>query len=260
MSVSHQLKDLMNPRRRLLQKLSSPATAARFFTREVTVSDVAALRALELEKWGAEGASEEVLRKRIENTPGFCWASFNQAGDALASLFVMGVKKERALESPDWFATTDHGTGASHDPAASHWFGISLSSTDSHAGSEVIVEAVTEVLRRGVREVYLGSPVPGFKRWLKRNPGGRVEAYVELQEKERAPSIDTDPLLSFYLQLGFKIVRTRPAYFPNEGSLDHGVLIRFPNPLWVAAPLFRRLSRAFFRNRVMRLIAAVEAL
>lgn len=260
MTASKRLRELLDPKARLLRALDGKGATRSDQTRPLTLADVSPLRALELEKWGPQGASEAALAARIERTPGFCWGTFDSSGRALASLFVMGVQRERVLASRSWFETTDEGTARSHDPTATHWFGISLSSRSSSGASEVILQAVAEILHRGIREVYLGAPVPGFGRWLRRNPGGTIDAYVKLQSAKGPPSANTDPLLYFYLKLGFRVVQALPNYFPSPESLDHGVLIRFPNRLWRFAPLFRAVGTEFLRRRVLPLVARVDAM
>ena len=219
--------------------------------------DVPALRRLEIEKWRTEGATEDLLAERIRNTPGLSWGAFEQDGLARASCFIMGAQRADILAARSWAEITAQGTAATHDPRARFWFGISLSSEDARDLAAVLIEVSMAMLRRGIRAVYLGSPLPGFRRWKVANPEGTVDAYVH-GTLAGGSKYHADPALQYYLGLGFKIVQTLPDYFPHEASMNYGVVLRFDNRLWWLSRLFRLVGPKLFRRHAMRIVARWE--
>ncbi|MBV8056533.1 MAG: hypothetical protein JO071_14970 [Deltaproteobacteria bacterium] len=244
-----------NLRERVKRQIQSQELGLGMVTRSVTVEDVSRLRRLEVEKWGKEGASEYTLTRRIQNTPGFCWATFDSRGEALASCFVMGTTKQKILASKDWYETTDDGTASSHEASSLHWFGISLSSKSEHALADIAIYMALEVLRKGIRAVYLGSPMPGFARWKQANPMGTAMQYVTSWNLTKGKRLHIDPLLRSYVKAGFEIVDVLPNYFPHARSLNWGALICIRNWLWFASGLFKLVSKSMFRRNVMPLMS-----
>jgi hypothetical protein len=128
-------------------------------------------------------------------------------------------------------------------------FGISFSSCRPEAGDALFEFFWPHALKAGWRHIYLGSPVPGLRKWLAKHPDGSVYRYVYSRAKkkggksgDRAAGLPRDPQLRYYHHRGFrKIVYIRPDYFPHEDSHDFGVLIRGTVPLSLAAPLWKRL-------------------
>ncbi len=229
------------------QKITDPKlnkTPLNLEVRQLTFKDLRSLEALEIKKWGQNGASLNLLNSRIANSPNFSWAVFDDKNEALASCFVMGSSHEKILNSKSWFESTDNGTAKTHDSEAKVWFGISLSGDHPPAVDLLLKEVCANLFRQGVQSVYLGAPIPGYSFWKEFNPKGSVEDYVHSFKIVRRKKIYRDPLINYYCQLGFKIVKVLPDYFPHEKSDDFGVLIRLDNPLAKLAPILRQLNKS----------------
>jgi hypothetical protein len=212
--------------------------------------DLAKLRALELERWGADGATADMLGSRIRHAPAHSWG-YHRDGGISASCFVMGSTRERILLAASWHEVTDQGYATSHDARSRTWFGVSLSGTDPVAVRAVLIEVLLKMLLDGVKEVYLGSPVPSFARWKGKNPGGTMEAYF--RKRRGRSGRHSDPQLAYYESLGFKIVGWKPDYFPHAGSQDHGVLVRLANPLWLLSGAIRWVPSRLLRSLLGRI-------
>ncbi len=208
------------------------------------VRDLAKLRELELEKWGEDGATADMLESRIRCAPAYGWG-YHDAGKITASCFVMGGDRHRILSAASWFEATDQGYATSHDPRSRTWFGISLSGTDPVAVHAVLNEVRLKMLQDGVREVYLGSPIPSFSKWKKKNPQGTIQDYA--RQRRGRSGRHPDPLLAYYESLGFEIICVKPHYFPHAASEDYGVLVRLRNPAWFLSGLVRSMPPGFAR-------------
>ncbi len=226
------------------------AVPARNKARLLKPRDLAKLRVLELEKWGADGATADMLESRIHHAPAHSWGC-HRDGVISASCFVMGSTRERILSAASWHEVTDQGHATSHDARSRTWFGISLSGTDPVAVRAVLIEVLLKMLLDGVKEVYLGSPAPSFARWKGKNPGGTMEDYF--RKRRGRSGRHADPQLAYYESLGFKIVGWKPGYFPHAGSHDHGVLVRFDNPLWFLSGAIRWVPARLLRSLLGRM-------
>jgi predicted metal-dependent hydrolase len=227
------------------QPFPFPATARDIAARFLTAEDVPALLALEHAKWESDqAATAEDMAARIAAHPQLSVGAFDTAtGEALASLFMKPTSRDLLLQSANWAECAS----MRPDKKTKELFGISFSSSSPEAGDALFEFFWPHALKAGWRHIYLGSPVPGFRKWLSKNPGGSVYRYVysrckKNKKKGRDAGMPRDPQLRYYRQRGFrKIVYIRPDYFPHEASQDYGVLIRGTVPLSLAAPLWQRL-------------------
>jgi hypothetical protein len=223
--------------------------ANRPYARLLTPNDLPVLMELEHEKWEVrQAASQADLLARIEAYPELALGAFcSRTGRLLASLFLKPVPDDFAQHADTWQDCVD-----AHAPSESTaLFGISLSSRDAAGVTALFAFFWPRALKRGWRHVYLGSPVPGLRAWLKRNPQGRVEDYVHARRAGRP----LDPQLRYYRGRGFgKIVGVMPGYFPHERSLDYGVLLRGTIPLSTLAPIWRRLPMKWISRVTMPLV------
>lgn len=121
-------------------------------------------------------------------------------------------------------------------------FGISLSSIDSKAVMQIFRFFYPRALKAGWRDIYLGSPIPGFLKARARNPELPVWQYVHARRRFHAGE-PLDPQLRYYFRKGFKdVVSIQENYFPHAESLNYGVIVRGSIPLaaqrlWRHAPL-----------------------
>ncbi len=216
-------------------------------TRFLEPADIPVLLELERSKWEPnQAADDETLLQRILAHPKLCMGSFcPRSGRALASLFLCPVvpamftaptRWERAamVETFDRVESTD----------SRSLFGISLSSNNAKAVKALFKFLYPHVLKEGWRDIYLGSPIPGFRQALAENPDLTVWRYVHAN-KRSGRGVPLDPQLRYYFKKGFKhIVSIQENYFPHEASMNYGVILRLPIPLskprslWKIMPFF----------------------
>jgi hypothetical protein len=171
------------------------------------------------------------MARRIERYPRYCCGAFSKdSGEALGSLFVMPVCKERLLAAGTWAETANLEVEPPADTPS--LFGISLTSADWHAVDALIKFFLPLALEDGRQEVYLGSPLPGLRAWRRRNPDVPIDDYVFAKRDGRP----IDPQLYYYQEKGFTTIEAaKPNYFPHERSLDYGAIIRADLSVMAAA-------------------------
>jgi hypothetical protein len=228
--------------------LPFPAVSApRLQVRFLMPSDIPALLALEHKKWESNQAATALdMLDRMERYPHLSFGAFDEtSGEALASLFLKPTSLEALLQSANWQECV---AAQPKEKKAKDLFGISFSSTTPEAGEAVLKFLLPHALKNGYRFLYLGSPLPGFRRWLAKHPDGSVYRYAyslgkkKKRKREGLDALPRDPQLCYYHQRGLrKIVHVRPHYFPHEESLDHGALIRGRLPLSRANFLWKRM-------------------
>lgn len=208
--------------------------------------DIPALLDLERSKWEShQAASADALRQRISTHPELCVGAFCSAsGKALASLFLRPANAAMFTAPIQWKDTAN--------PVARHTaffsptrslFGISLSSVDASAVDAIFEFIYPRLLRGGWRDVYLGSPIPGYRKALVRRPGLSVWEYVHAKRSLRRAE-PLDPQLCYYYRKGFRqIVSIQRDYFPHDESLDYGVILRGVIPLAHTTALWRAMPR-----------------
>ncbi|OOG40011.1 hypothetical protein B0B52_14520 [Polaromonas sp. A23] len=211
-------------------------------TRFLLAADIPALLALENQKWEPEqAATADEMSVRIARYPQLCLGAFDAStGEALASMFMKPTSRDLLMQSANW----QECARTQAEETDMELFGISFSSIHPEAGDALFEFFWPHALKAGWRHIYLGSPLPGFKKWLDRNPGGSVYRYVHGGRRtgRRGTVLPLDPQLRYYKQRGFReIMYIRPDYFPHEASHDYGVVIRGTVPLSLASPLWRRL-------------------
>lgn len=218
-----------------------------FKTQVLTENDVPSLRDLEIEKWGVNGFTIEMLQSIIKLAPNYSWGYFDHSKNKiLGSCFVMGKSKESIINAKDWFETTNNGFGTSHDKNSKIWFGMSLSSSDDEAVLSIMIQVISKVLKDGIKEVYLGAPIPGFHKWSLKNPHLSVHDYIKLFRTYNNKKKHIDPLLAYYMHYGFEIVCVKENYFPYESAHNYGVLIKYKNPFWFLSPLIKLIPNKIF--------------
>lgn len=224
-------------------------------TRFVVADDIGRLMRLEHRKWTAEQAARpEDLAGRIAAYPEFCIGSFcRRTGEALASLFARPLTAEHIRAAATW---RECATAAPSTPARSRTlFGISLTSVDPAAMEAMLRFFWPVAIKAGVREIYLGSPLPGLRAWRRTNPHAPVEEYARARRKGRP----IDPQLYYYYEKGFRhLEAVRPDYFPHALSLDYGAVVRAPLPLSAAGPLLRILPLSWLRRLALLALSASQ--
>lgn len=202
-------------------------------TRFIEPSDIPALLALEHSKWESDQSADgDTLLQRIQTYPELCIGCFCQkTGTALASLFMCPIDPAIFTAPTRWNTAADVRSAQGIDARTRSLFGISLSSNDADAVEEIFRFFYPRALKAGWRDVYLGSPIPGFKKARAKNPALSVWQYVHSKKAFHSQ----EPLnaqLRYYFKKGFKhIVSIQQDYFPHAESLDYGVILRCPVPM-----------------------------
>jgi hypothetical protein len=228
----------------------------KFHTRYLETKDISALLDLEQSKWDSHQAADAAtLHQRINAYPELCIGTFcMRTGKALASLFMRPINPALFIAPTRWDITANlpHTTGI-HDQSRS-LFGISLSSNSADAVNEIFRFFYPRALKAGWRDIYLGSPIPGYQNALQKNPELTAWEYVHKKKKycNREPF---DAQLGYYYKKGFRrIVSIQANYFPHDQSMNYGVILHgvipfsAPKKLWQSMPfpVIKSLSSVVF--------------
>lgn len=231
----------------------APSSKRRFTTRFLRIGDIPALLDLERRQWTDEqSATAEDFRARIAAHPELCNGAFCvRTGELLASLFCKPTTAAEWVAPGDWAKSAAlqacTATSAGRSARTGCLFGISLTSIDAGAAMQLIAFAYLLAVKRGDREVYLGSPMPGLKRHLEKHPGASADTYARTVRA----GLPLDPQLRYYHGKGFnELVAVRADYFPHEASCNYGAILKTQVPFmglqplvrFVPVPALRRLS------------------
>jgi hypothetical protein len=173
--------------------------------------------------------------------PDLCGGAFcAHTGELLGSVFAKPTHDAEWTDPGSWAQSASldaQPAGKLPQPKGARcMFGISLTSVDPGAAIQLLAFYYLYLLKRGYREIFLGSPMPGLKRHLERNPGACVEAYA----RATRAGLPVDPQLRYYHGKGWReIVAVRENYFPHEASCDYGAILKAKVPLRHLALLFR---------------------
>lgn len=211
---------------------------------------------LERKQWTEEQAADTAtFRARIEAHPDLCTGAFCvRTGELSASLFLKPTDNAEWINPGNWAQSADLTAQARKDQGRQRKsmrsiFGISLTSVDSGAAAQIVAFNYLYLLKRGYREIFLGSPMPGLKRYLQRHPDASPEAYARATKS----GLPIDPQLRYYHGKGWReIVAVRAEYFPHEASGNYGAILKSRIPFRHLALLFR-----FVPVPALRMMAAL---
>ena len=212
-------------------------------TRYLESADVPALLELEHSKWESnQAASAETLHQRITTYPQLCIGTFcERSGKALASLFMRPINPAIFSAPTRWDITANLASHSFISADSRSLFGISLSSNCAQAVKEIFRFFYPRALKAGWRDIYLGSPIPGFQRARQKSPQLTVWEYVH-QKKKSCGREPVDPQLGYYFKKGFRhVVSIQANYFPHDQSMDYGVILHGVIPLSGPRQLWRRM-------------------
>ncbi len=228
----------------------------RLIVRQLTLSDLDQLIELEKIKWeDNQAASKETLTRRIKKYPKLCIGAFDKKDDQIkASLFMKPISKIDIQNKQSWSELAETSLNEAEAVKTDLLFGTSLSSRDAEAVQAVMQFFLPQAIKAGWREIYLGIPIPGFRKWLSRHPEGAVHDYVYSTRQ----GLPLDPQLRHYHKLGFrKIISIKPNYFPHAGSLDYGVFMSAEVPLAHFRPL-RILPLEWLQSISSRVLSSIH--
>ncbi|MES2948773.1 MAG: hypothetical protein V4858_09550 [Pseudomonadota bacterium] len=219
-----------------------------YITRDLRIGDIPALVDLERRQWTEEQQATAIdFRARIAAYPDLCIGAFcTQTGELLASSFCKPTSEAEWVNPGDWQKSAHLDGKVLKDKYASRClFGISLTSVDAGAALQLIAFNYLYALKCGNRAMFLGSPMPGYKRYLQRKPGASVEAYA----RATRAGLPVDPQLRYYHGKGFcEIVTVRENYFPHQASCDYGAILKAKVPYPWLTPLFRLTPVSVLRS------------
>lgn len=204
---------------------------------------------LERAKWtGDQLPAPEVLALRISTYPELSMGAFcNTTGECLASLFLKPINSKSLTEEIDWQKCSEIVPNKTETHLKS-LFGISLSSIDSYAADRMFAYFYGYILKHGYRSVYLGSPIPGYKRALERENNLDVKEYVYRKNIQNS-WLPFDPQLYYYHKRGFRhIVSVQKDYFPHAASFDYGVIIEARVPLRQFSLIWKLFPQAWLQS------------
>lgn len=229
-----------------MPKPSQQTVRPRFITRSLRLGDIPALIELEKMQWTEEqAATADDFRHRIQAYPKLCTGAFRvETSELVASIFC------RPTCTVDWVRPADWATSTlrSGSDTSDSLFGISLTSIDGAAALQLVALHYLYAVKRGMRFVYLGSPMPGLARHLGRNPQADVEAYARATRS----GLPVDPQLRYYHGRGFcEVVAVVDNYFPHEASCNYGAILRAKVPHRWLRPVLRCVPEP-----VLRVLAA----
>ncbi len=215
------------------------ANEKRMQVRFLNPGDIDSLLELETKKWEpGQAAGAQDMLERMQKNPQLSLGVFDpHTGQALASLFLKPTSLECLMQSASWSECVSASSEVRGGQKA--LFGISFSSIKPQAADALFEFFWPHALKTGWRHIYLGSPVPGFTKWLAKQPKGSIYRYVHggrCLNFSKRQLLPRDPQLRYYAQRGFRhIVYIRPNYFPHEASQNFGVLLRGTVPLsWLS--------------------------
>ncbi len=144
-----------------------------------------------------------------------------------------------------WNKATGDGWCTTHDPNGTVCFGVDLSIKPEY-GSKVLDALYAGcghlVILSGTKYAIFGGRLPGWKRYLERNPGADPETYLW----GRTPSGRyLDPQVDMYMKApGLRVIALIPDYFADDDSQNYGVLLRWRNPFY-GLPVRRLWAKLF---------------
>lgn len=203
-----------------------------FTFRTATLSDIEELVILEKNAWGENGASALKLSSRIKTFPEGNIIAFYQ-DRMVGYLCFQYVPNVIDWGHFSWDEVTDNGTMAnSHCPDAEHMYGISLSVHKAMSGQKLgfglTLQAWINMILNNKRGIFIGSRIPGFKRYRERHPEITAEEYIKLKRHGKL----RDPELRMYEKDGVCAIKVLPNYFPDPASENYGVLLYRKNPFY----------------------------
>lgn len=187
------------------------------------------IAALEKAVWGEAGASKEQIISRIET---FSVGNYvaEKDGKIVAFCTYQYVDDSVFNGGFTWQEITDNGyIKLSHRPNGQYGYGINLSVHQSMNGMKVgdrmSLFGLINIIDTGRSGSFIGSRIPGFASYKKRNPGITAEDYIALKRNGKLMDYE----LRLYGNVGFKPVKILPNYFPDPPSFDYGVLVHRGN-------------------------------
>ncbi|MBD3238343.1 MAG: hypothetical protein GF332_01740 [Candidatus Moranbacteria bacterium] len=202
---------------------------------------------LEKKAWGQEGADRKKIAARIQAFPeGNIIATYKKEVVGYVSFeYVDEIKKNNSFS---WSNITDNGMATkSHKKNGDFIYGINLSILPSkrflNIGSLLMLEGLKNMIINNKKGAYIGSRIPDYNEYKKKNPKIRVDQYIKLKRKDGK---FYDRGLRLYQSQGLQPIKALANYFPDLDSRNYGVLV-FKKNIFYNWP-FRTLIANFIVN------------
>lgn len=219
--------------------------------RQAKISDVAEIAELEKRAWPEGGAAtNEQISSRINIFPeGVIVAVIDNkiVGTVMGEL----IDFEEIMNSngKTWAGITGNGYITTHKENGDVLFGVDLSVDptvrNKGIGRRLLLEIGKMAVRYNLRGGILGARMPEYHKYKSEYT---AEQYLSAKN-ENGELLDSE--LRFYQKSGLKLVKVMPGYFPDEESLDYGVLAYWKNPFRlknaVAGKVFGTIMSQFFK-------------
>lgn len=201
---------------------------------EKTLFEIDKIALLEQAVWGNNGADANKIESRLIVFPeGSYVAEDIKTKKIVGYVCFQQVADLRKQDSLSWSSITDNGlTTRSHQPDGEYLYGISLSVHYSMNGKKLGAALVSQcflyMIAKRKAGIFTGSRIPMFKNYRKDHPEANAEDYIQLRRGEKFYDYE----LNLYHQTGLSPVNVKviPDFFPDEDSLNYGVLIFDSNP------------------------------
>lgn len=214
--------------------------------------DISGIVSLEKDVWGDNAADEEKIYSRIKTFPegNIIALSNNQVVGYVAIQFVDNVAE---MPNFSWAEITDNGKIAkSHKPNGKYVYGINMSVHHSMNGKDLAtilaIQGLSVMILQNKKGSFLGSRIPGFRNYKASSPNIDVCDYIKLRRNGKLRDYE----LRLYEKEGLFPVKVLVDYFPDEASLNYGVLVYRRNQFYNLP--FRRIWNWLFLKIALRFV------
>lgn len=200
--------------------------------RPATVEDMDGIMRVEQSWPESARASREVLLTRLEKFPeGFLVATHDEIVVATLTACLIHYDPNHPQKLSNWGKVTNNGLLHDQHQKEEHnaLYIVSGVVDKSYSGkkdlfSESMMQQYALAKKLGMDYMLGGSVIPGYKRYIRSNPGISAEEYVMTRKSEKP----VDPLLCKYHLVGFEVPDRHHViknYFPDESSKNYAAIV-----------------------------------
>jgi len=217
--------------------------------RRAEQGDLPHLINIEHYSYGALGAGQETLRRRIEilnsEPPGWFWVAAR--GDRVVASVILQPTSLTPDECTSWEVATDNGTlQRTFLPEGRNVYGVSLGRCkETPPGTNDLLIHQALAVTVGTRKTFftLCSRMPGYQSYCSRHPDTTPDQYWQLARADGSPRDRT--LRNFTKSFGHPPCRLLlHGYLPDEASGGHAVQFVITDFTAALSAVARRIYRA----------------
>lgn len=198
------------------------------------ILEITNIAQLEEAVWGEQGAGVAKISSRLKIFPeGSYIAEVVPTGKIVGYVCFQLTNDLRKQSGMNWAEITGEGwMTKSHRLNGKYLYGISLSVSHlmngKKLGAALVSQCFLYMIAKRKAGIFTGSRIPMFKSYKKDHPEITAEEYSELHRGTKFYDYE----LNLYHQTGLAPVNAKvmPNFFPDEDSLNYGVLIFDNNP------------------------------